>query len=116
MNKLNYILAFLLVFAVSYFSCKKEDVSSTPYSEIAEEDLSINFLEEEGLKSIDIEINIDDWLVNCDQGWCSPSVLNSKPAIARIVVLENTTLDIRTAKGTIKTGSLGEVVTIMQLG
>jgi len=116
MKFIKWFNLIVCVVVVLCSSCEKKDATTPPLLEIAENDHTINFPEEESVSSINFKTNVEDWSVESDQDWCIATVLNVSPAILHINVFENQGLDIRSAVVTIKADGLSEKINVAQLG
>ena len=122
---LKTMIVYLLTAAMLTSSCQKElnesvnnvtinQQTTSPELRLNKNDLS--FSADEGNDSFSIVSNTN-WFVKSDQSWCtlsSSSGSNDGTIIVR--VLENASIDSRSASITVRTGNVSQTIAVMQAG
>lgn len=115
MKQIQLIITCMLFAGILNASCKGEDSAPRSILEIAEKDLAVSFPAGAAVKNIAVNTNAENWSASSDQAWCSAAVTESPRQVA-VSVSENRSPDLRTAKVTVKAGTLAQEISVTQLG
>ena len=110
------LILFILFFCNFYLlACGEKSEIGTPYFEIKEDGLKVDFTEKLGSKIIPIQTNLklEQWTIHSNQDWCLASKESSG---LKIVVQPSEETEVRSAEILIKSPTKEYTIHIRQLG